>query len=89
MHLKGHLTFSGMAVIEDILDTIRLNPCSSVILQLDQVEYIDSSGVGMLLMMQELCEERGAALELHSVPGQVKSVMQQTCLDQLFTLKTV
>ncbi len=47
-----------------------------VLLNLDQVDYIDSAGVGWLITCHKQFREAGGRLVLHSIPIQVQQIFQ-------------
>ncbi len=87
VRLKGRCTFSSLVQFEEILADINHRPPTRFEIELSELEYIDSSGVGMLLMLQEACERRQSHLILCNPPIQVMNVMRLTKLDQLFTIE--
>jgi anti-anti-sigma factor len=51
-----------------------------VVLQLDQLQFIDSSGLGALLRLMQAARAKGGDLKLSGVPSQVRKVLQMTHL---------
>lgn len=87
MRLKGRCTFSCLPQFEEVLEEVNNRQPSRFEIELGELEYIDSSGVGMLLMLQEACERRQSHLVLCNPVVQVMNVMCLTKLDQLFTIE--
>ncbi|MEZ5413297.1 MAG: WecB/TagA/CpsF family glycosyltransferase [Opitutaceae bacterium] len=60
-----------------------------LILNLKQVRFMDSSGLGLLVAMQRMvARRRGATLQLSHVNANLHNVMRIAKLDTFFTLKT-
>lgn len=59
---------------------------SMVELDLAELGFVDSSGLGALVAIHHHAAARGAAVELKDVPAQVKRLMEITKLDELFTI---
>lgn len=87
VRLKGRCTFSSLPQFEEVLEEVNHRQPSRFEIELSELEYIDSSGVGMLLMLQEACERRQSHLVLCNPSAQVITVMRLTKLDQLFTIE--
>ena len=51
-----------------------------VVLQLDQLQFIDSSGLGALVRLMQAARTKGGDLKLSGVPPQVRKVLQMTHL---------
>jgi anti-anti-sigma factor len=57
-----------------------------VLLSLDGSEYINSSGVGWLLVCHKRFREAGGMLVLHSIPKVVNNVLRLLRMDQVFQM---
>ena len=57
-----------------------------VLVDLSDVKYIDSSGLGWLIVCQKRFQEHQGALVLHSLPQLVSNVLKVVKLDQVFTI---
>ena len=86
VRLKGRCTFSSLSQFEEVLDLIRQRPVSHYEIHLGELEYIDSSGVGMLLMLHEACEKKHSTLTLVKPSVQVMKVLRLTRLEQMFNI---
>ena len=90
---KGVLTLSGDVDLQTTADlkseiaTLR----GISVLQIDAsgVDYIDSSGIAVLLMTRQHCGNLGIALELSVISEPVYRVLHIAKLDQLFTIGRV
>lgn len=58
-----------------------------VVLDFTQTQFIDSSGIGSLVICHKLCESKGAKLRLVNVPDQVMMALSLTELDKVFHIK--
>jgi len=57
-----------------------------VVVDLDQVSYMDSSGVGVLVSGMRTAREKGLRFTLAGVNGRVRDVLEITKLDELFEI---
>jgi anti-sigma B factor antagonist len=55
-----------------------------VVLQLDQVEFVDSSGLGALVRLMQAARAKGGDLKLSGVPPKIRKTLQMTNLLQQF-----
>jgi anti-sigma B factor antagonist len=51
-----------------------------VVLQLDQVEFVDSSGLGALVRLMQAARSKGGDLKLSGVPPNIRKMLQLTSL---------
>jgi anti-sigma B factor antagonist len=55
-----------------------------VVLQLDQVEFVDSSGLGALVRLTQAARAKGGDLKLSGVPPKIRKTLEMTNLLQQF-----
>jgi anti-anti-sigma factor len=53
---------------------------SDIVLQLDQLEFIDSSGLGALVRLMQATRAKGGDLKLSGVPPQIRKTLEATKL---------
>jgi|SRR5208283_2584945 len=57
-----------------------------VVLQLDKVEFVDSSGLGALVRLTQAARSKGGDLKLSGVPAKIQKVLQLTSLLSQFEI---
>lgn len=63
---------------------------ADVVLQLDQVEFVDSSGLGALVRLMQAARAKGGDLKLSGVPPKVRKALEMTgLLSQFETYESV
>jgi anti-anti-sigma factor len=83
--VAGNEVFTLHAQVGDAIDKY-----GDVVLQLDQVEFVDSSGLGALMRLVQAARSKGGDLKLSGVPPKVRKVLQLTnLLAQFETYDTV
>ncbi|MGA8620414.1 MAG: STAS domain-containing protein [Candidatus Sulfotelmatobacter sp.] len=83
--VAGNEVFTLHARVGDSLDKY-----GDVVLQLDQVEFVDSSGLGALVRLMQAARSKGGDLKLSGLPPKIRKVLQMTCLLSKFeTYETV
>lgn len=88
VQVSGRITQASIAenanAFVDVLGTDAFS--SNVILGLEDVEHVDSCGVGWLLTSNRQFGAEGGKLVLHSIPPSVKNVFGMLHLDKVLTL---
>jgi len=83
--VAGNEVFTLHAQVGDAIDKY-----GDVVLQLDQVEFVDSSGLGAMMRLVQTARSKGGDLKLSGVPAKVRKVLQLTnLLAQFETYETV
>lgn len=72
---------------EKLLATVAKEP-DSLIIDLTQVEYLDSSAMGVLFQVQKKMNAYGGALYLAGINATIEMVFKLTKSDQHFTVFT-
>lgn len=57
-----------------------------VVLQLDEVEFIDSSGLGALVRLTQMARSKGGDLKLSGVPARIRKTLEMTNLHTQFEI---
>lgn len=83
--MRGKCTFSDYTHFKEVVDQFELHPVKQVDVELSGLEYVDSSGLGMLLMLNEKTAGR-ATVRLISPQGQVKKMLEVARLGNVFTI---
>ncbi len=82
--LFGELDVASSAILEDEL--AHLGPAPAVVLDLRELDFIDSTGLGVLVKTHQRMRERGDRLAVIEGDGQVKRLLELTGLDQQLTI---
>ena len=84
LRLRGELDVSSSPALEDELS--RLGGASMIVLDLSDLEFIDSTGLGVLVKSHQRVRDEGGRLAIVEGSGQVKRLLELTGLDQQLTL---
>lgn len=85
--MSGRLTYQDHAGFRNILTTIRASSAKTVRLGLAEVEFVDSAGLGMLLMARDAAGESGHEIRLAGPQGQVERLLRSNRFDSLFAVE--
>lgn len=81
LRLSGPLTISNLFEFQAL---VRANTARALILDLSQVPYIDSAGIGALVGAYVTHQKDGRSLSLAGVTERVRDAMQITRVEQFF-----
>lgn len=82
--ISGQMTFDDRAQASAMGDELTKGSASGIILDLSQVDYMDSAGLGILLTLREKAQAKGVVIALKGASGSVKEVLELACFDTLF-----
>ena len=88
-----HIILQGTIYVEDAKEmTEKLvalieSGQTRLLIDLSQVEYIDSSGLGMLIRIQKIAFRNGGNVVLKGVQGLVRELFEMTRLTALFHIQ--
>jgi anti-anti-sigma factor len=78
----------AVAFEQAVRDCCQGNPdLAKLVIDLSHTNFIDSSGLGALVICYRTCEQQNTAMVLRGVQEQVRMVLSLTDLDQVFTLE--
>lgn len=85
--LAGQFTFTDSHKFREMMDEIGKKKPRAVSLDFGKVDFIDSAGLGMLLLMRDFCQEQSIPIAIHGAQGQVRKIFLISRFDQLFSLQ--
>ena len=71
---------------ENVIQLINESKRHDVVFDLNQLQYIDSSGVGSLLSLLRLLNARGGELKLAGVTPPIRTAMELVSLHRIFEI---
>ena len=85
LDLEGRLTTDGgAAMIKEALRECAEQGDRRVVLNLERLNFMDSSGLGSLVSGSKLLESQGGQMRIVNARGPVRNVFQITRLDRIF-----
>lgn len=85
---NGRLTYSDYSIFRQIADIIGEIPEQECIFNLAELEFIDSAGLGMLLLARDKIQDCKGNITLLNPKGQVKKMIDLGRFDALFKIST-
>jgi anti-sigma B factor antagonist len=84
--LRGELDLASAPVLQrELLEVLEGSP-ERVALDLRDLTFLDSSGLGSLYRARQVADDRGVPFRLEGVPDQVRRVLDVTAMTPLFDL---
>ena len=87
VNMTGRLTFNDHAKLRALIKEMLQNPAKRQVLDLSALEFVDSAGIGMLLIAREELSNLDKQFVLRKASGQVKRVLTVAQLGKLITIE--
>jgi len=87
VRVNGRLTFTDHVKMRSLIKELSLNKVKRQVLELASLEFIDSAGIGMLLIAREELSKVDKQFVLRKADGQVRRVLTVAQLGRLITLE--
>lgn len=84
--IKGKITFSDHIDFKGIIMSVNDNKFKNVVVDISNVEFIDSAALGMMLLLRDETEKSSTNLVLRGPKGQVKKMFQISRFYELFNI---
>lgn len=86
--LSGQFDFSAHRDFRQACDEILSSSgVREILVDFQQVDYLDSSALGMLLLLKEKASGAGKALALINCRDTVRQVLEIACFGKIFTIR--
>lgn len=86
--IRGDYGFTDNAETQKIITEITDGDCTLCSIDLSGLQSIDSSGLGMFLLLNEAVKNAGKKIELSKPVGQVLKMLQISKFADIITIKT-
>ncbi|MGY3454447.1 STAS domain-containing protein [Bradyrhizobium sp. USDA 4353] len=85
--MSGEFTFTDHIPFKQMVTEIFASPGRSVVIDLSKLDFIDSAGLGMLLLARDEAKKSDRELILRRPSGQVKRMFSVTKFNTLFKVE--
>ncbi|MEW5728514.1 MAG: STAS domain-containing protein [Pseudomonadota bacterium] len=85
--LRDQLTFADRDPFDGVIDKLLARKARRVVIDLSQLEYMDSAGLGMLLTLRDRAERENAEVALRGPRSEVRELLVLACFDTLFAIE--
>ena len=83
----GRLTFVDANGFHEVADAIRQSASSVWVFDFKELEFIDSAGLGMLLMVRDVISGLGNKLTIRHAQGQVRKALDLARFQELLLIE--
>jgi anti-sigma B factor antagonist len=80
--LDGELDMASTSLLQSAIEGAELDPRAMVVLDLQQLAFIDSTGLRVVLQVRERCRERGQEFAVTRGSAQVQRLLHVTGIDE-------
>ena len=84
--IRGRFTFADYQQFRELVTRLLSSSASRYVIDLRDLEFIDSAGLGMLLLARDEAQRKNRALSLRRPSGQVRRVIDVARFDTLFEI---
>jgi anti-anti-sigma factor len=88
IQINGRLTYTDYNNFRQITDVLGASENQNCVIDLTELEFIDSAGLGMLLLSRDKVSEKKGSIALKGAHGQVKKMLELGKFDTLFLIET-
>ena len=85
--ISDKLTSSDLSSFRELLSEIKQSTCKAIVLDLGNLDWIDSAGLGMLILAKELAQKEEMELVVRSPRGHVKSLLELGRFEKIFNIE--
>lgn len=87
-HLSGRFDYTTRSqFVEQVVNAVEGNPASALTIDMSSLDYIDSSALGMLLMLRDKARRAGKTVVLSGVQGTIMQIIRTAQFDKLFAVQ--
>ena len=84
---SGRLTSADLGDFRELLSRIKESKCNLILIDLKNLDWIDSAGLGMLLLAKDTAAKSNFEIVLRAPQGDVKSLLQLGRFETLFNIQ--
>ncbi|MCW8914803.1 MAG: STAS domain-containing protein [Magnetovibrio sp.] len=87
VNMNGRLTFNDHDVFREITKSLEETGPSKCMINLNGLEFIDSAGLGLLLLVKEAAGENNISLSITGAKDQVAKMLDITKFNELIDIE--
>jgi anti-sigma B factor antagonist len=74
--LGGELELATVPAVEAALQRVEAGDCRRILFDLSRIEFVDSTGIHLLMGLHQRCEARGRSLAVVAPSGPARRVLE-------------
>ena len=83
LFLKGRITSSDTDILKRKLDEVLKAGCERIVLNMQDISFLASGGIRVLLMYYKIASSRGSSFYIEKPSENVKNVLGMVALDEM------
>jgi|SRR5215469_13832972 len=83
-YVSGHLTSFEVGALRDAIQMLLREKRNNILLNLSQLQYLDSSGIGELARIYVAVVKQGGTMKVVGLTSKVEEILKVTHLSKLF-----
>ncbi|MER5733958.1 STAS domain-containing protein [Streptomyces sp. NPDC002138] len=87
LRVAGELDYAQAAALREYVERLALGPGQSLVIDLSELEFCDSTGISTLLAARHRARSVGADVTLVAVPANTLRILTVVGLDRVFTIR--
>jgi anti-anti-sigma factor len=87
MWLAGELDIASAGVLDTAIAELCTDGAERIVLEMGELEFMDSTGLRSVLVGQELCEVNGCELLIGELSAQVQRLLEISGVDEKLTFR--
>jgi anti-sigma B factor antagonist len=88
VRLKGKFTIEDINQFKETTAPLAKDPVRTMLISFTDLEYIDSSGIGSLILIMNTAKNQDISLILYNLQEEIRNVFKISHLDKFFTITT-
>lgn len=84
---EGRFTFADHQLFKDVLHELMTEAPAHLVFDLNNIEFVDSAGMGMWLVANEECVKKGTKIILRGIRGQVEKMVRIAKFAEFMTIE--
>ncbi len=88
VRLKGNFTIEDINHFKGKTAPLVKSPVETILVSFMDLEYVDSSGIGSLILLINTAKNQGINVILYNIQEEIKNVFKISHLDKFFTITT-
>lgn len=85
--LNGRLVFSENGQFREVVEELGHHQGKTLVFDVSHLEFIDSAGLGMLLIAKEEADKYSMNLTVRGAQGQVREMFDISCFDSILSIE--
>lgn len=86
LRLQGRFDFNAHREFREAIATVLASPTAPIMVDLGAVDYLDSSALGMLLMLRDKAKSASREVALTNCRGAVRQILDIANFGKLFNI---